>query len=200
MYIDADSLNRDQAFGLMSGVVVPRPIAWISTLSFADVANLAPFSCFTFVANDPPMLGVSIGRRQGRRKDTAANIAACGEFVVNVADASFVDAVHDSGIGHAPDVSEIALLGLRTAACTKVRPPRLADVPISMECRLCEVRPFGREGAEFFVGEVVGFHLRDHLLRDGKVATADLNPLCRIAGPNYAVLGRMTTLLSQGDE
>jgi flavin reductase (DIM6/NTAB) family NADH-FMN oxidoreductase RutF len=194
MFLEAGELSPEATYRLMSGIVVPRPIAWITSLSPSGVLNLAPFSCFTFLSNKPPMLGVSIGRKAGAYKDTGANIHALGEFVVNIADMSQLDAIHDSSAEHPPAVSEVELLGLRTLECQSVRVPRLADVPISMECKLDRVIPFGLTGTEFFVGEITAFHLRDGLMQDGKVDTRALNPVCRIGGPNYAALGEIVTL------
>ncbi|WP_295853837.1 flavin reductase family protein [uncultured Xylophilus sp.] len=194
MHIDARSLAPEATYRLLSGIVVPRPIAWITTLSPTGVVNLAPFSCFTFVSNKPPLLGVNIGRKAGQRKDTGANIHASGEFVVNIGDGSQMVAIHESSAEHAPDVSEAALLGLGTAPSSAIAVPRLADAPVAMECRLERVIPFGDTGAEFFVGEVLAYHLRDGLLQDGKVDTLALDPVCRIGGPNYATLGRIVTL------
>jgi flavin reductase (DIM6/NTAB) family NADH-FMN oxidoreductase RutF len=194
MFLAAGDLSPEATYRLMSGIVVPRPIAWITTLSPSGVVNLAPFSCFTFVSNKPPLLGVNIGRKAGQRKDTGANIHALGEFVVNIGDASQMVAIHESSAEHAPDVSEAELLGLGTLPSSTVRVPRLADAPVSMECRLERVIAFGETGAEFFVGEVTAFHLRDGLMRDGKVDTRALDPVCRIGGPNYATLGEIVTL------
>jgi len=194
MFIDAGALSPEATYRLMSGIVVPRPIAWITSVSESGVINLAPFSCFTFVSNKPPLLGVNVGRKAGRRKDTGANIHAMKEFVVNIGDASQMVAIHESSAEHAPDVSETELLGLRTLPCSTVRVPRLADAPVSMECRLERVIEFGKTGAEFIVGEVTMFHLRDGLVQDGKVDTKALDPVCRIGGPNYATLGEIVTL------
>lgn len=194
MEISADSLSPEATYRLLSGVVVPRPIAWITTLSPAGVVNLAPFSCFTFVSNKPPLLGINIGRKAGVRKDTGSNIHAMGEFVVNIGNAAQLEAIHLSSVEHPPEVSEVAELGLATLPASTIRTPRLADVPVSMECRLERVIEFGVTGAEFIVGEVLAFHLRDGLYRDGKVDTRELDPVCRIGGPNYASLGEIVTL------
>jgi flavin reductase (DIM6/NTAB) family NADH-FMN oxidoreductase RutF len=194
MFLTASDLSPEATYRLMSGIVVPRPIAWITTVSTHGVINLAPFSCFTFVSNAPPMIGVNIGRKAGMRKDTGTNIYALREFVVNIGDASQMVAIHESSAEHPSDVSETELLGLATLPSTTVRVPRLADAPVSMECRLERVIPFGNTGAEFFVGEVTAFHLREGLMADGKVDTRALNPVCRIGGPNYATLGEIVTL------
>ncbi|RYX89827.1 MAG: flavin reductase family protein [Comamonadaceae bacterium] len=195
MILDAGELDADSTYKLLSGIVVPRPIAWISTVSASGVVNLAPFSCYTFVANRPPMLGVSFGRKAGARKDTAANILdGGGEYVVNIGDQSQLEQIHQSSAEHPADVSEVDLLGLQTLPSTRVRAPRLADAPVSMECRLHQVVPFGELGSEFFVGEVLCFHIRDGLLRNGKIDTRELDPVCRLGGPKYAALGEIFTL------
>ena len=193
MHISALDLSPEQTYRLMSGIVVPRPIAWISSLNVDGGVNLAPFSCYTFVSNAPPMIGVNIGRKMGARKDTANNIMRHRHFVVNVADETFLDPIHMSAEEHPPEVSEAALLNLSLSPSEKIATPRIAETPISLECRLHSVTPYGNTGAEFFVGEVVMFHIRDGLVRDGKIDTVLLRPICRIGGPNYASLGPIVT-------
>lgn len=192
--IDAAALDADAAYRLLTGIVVPRPIAWITSLGEDRGLNLAPFSAFTMVANDPPMVGVNIGLRAGERKDTARNIAHSGEYVVNIPSWEFRHAVHESGRAWEPELDETEMLGLRTVPSDVVGPPRLADVPVSMECRLSKVVVFGRAGAEFTVGEVVRFHVRADLLVEGKIDTVELDPAARLAGPNYGRLGPVDTL------
>lgn len=194
MNIEPQTLTPEQTYRLLSGLVVPRPIAWITTLSSSGVVNLAPFSCFTFVSNKPPMLGVNIGRKAGRHKDTGAHIHRSGQFVVHIGNAGQLNAIHESSAEFPEDVSEAQVLGLDTVPSDTVAVPRLADAPVAMECRLSQVIPFGDTGAEFFVGEITRFHLREGLMRDGKVETLELDPVCRIGGPNYATLGRIVTL------
>lgn len=194
MDILAEGLGPEETYKLMTGIVVPRPIAWVTTLSPSGVVNLAPFSAFTFVSNKPPMIGINVGRKAGRPKDTAVNIHAAGEFVVNIADEDLVEPVHLSAIEHAPEVSEAELLGLELAPCSAVRTPRLAAAPISLECRLHRAIAFGDTGSEFMVGEILVFHIRDGLCVNGKIDTALLRPLCRIGGPNYARLGEIVSM------
>ena len=191
MDILASDIGPEATYKLLTGIVVPRPIAWVTTISAAGVVNLAPFSAFTFVSNKPPMVGVNVGRKAGVMKDTGNNILAGGEFVVNIADDTLVEPVHLSAIEYGPETSEADLLGLATAASIRVRPPRLEAAPISMECRLHRAIAFGDTGSQFIVGEVLLFHIRDGLLENGKIDTAKLRPLCRIAGPNYARLGEV---------
>jgi len=193
MHIDAHDLDAQRTYRLITGIVVPRPIAWVTSRSDDGVVNLAPFSAFTFVSNKPPMLGINIGRKAGARKDTGANIIATRDYVVHIADLPLLDALHESAVEHPPTVSEVELLGLHTTPSRHVEVPRITEAPIAMECRLYQEIPFGDTGAEFFVGEVLAFHVRDGLLHDGKIDSVALNPLCRLAGPVYGLLGETIT-------
>ena len=189
MIVQARELDAEQTYKLLTGVVVPRPVAWITTRSAAGVLNLAPFSAFTFVSTKPPLLGVNIGRKAGVRKDTAVNILSQGEFVVHIADGPLVEPLHASAVEHPPEVSEVELLQLQTSPSALVQVPRLQVAPVAMECRFHSVTPYGDTGAEFFVGEVLCWHLREGLLKQGKVDSFELDPLCRLGGPWYATLG-----------
>lgn len=191
MKIHADQLTKSTAYKLLTGVVVPRPIAWVSTRSAEGRSNVAPFSCFTFVSADPPMIGFNCGLRDGQRKDTAANIHATGEFVVNVVDEPLLDAMHRSAADFPSDVDEMELLELPSAESELITPLRVASSPISMECVLDRAVMFGRSGSEFFVGEIKLFHIREGLLQDGKVDSELLRPLARLAGPVYGKLGEI---------
>lgn len=182
----------------MTGVVVPRPIAWVTTVSGDGVANLAPFSCFTFVSNKPPMVGINVGRKAGEPKDTGHNVHERREFVVHIADETMIEAVHLSAVEHPAEVSEIDVLGLETVPADRVAVPRLRDAPIALECVLHRAIAFGATGAQFIVGEIVAFHVRDGLLDGTKIDTATLRPIARLAGPNYAGLGEITTMRPVG--
>jgi flavin reductase (DIM6/NTAB) family NADH-FMN oxidoreductase RutF len=194
MDLAAAGLSPQAVYKLITGIVVPRPIAWVTTKAPAGHVNLAPFSAFTFVSTKPPMVGISVGRKAGVVKDTSRNIHAAREFVVNIADETMIEDVHLSAVEHPPEVSEVELLGLPTAPSTMIATPRLAGVPISLECRLHQVIAFGDTGSEFMVGEIVMFHFREGLLQDGKVDTAQLRPICRLAGPRYARLGEIVAM------
>jgi flavin reductase (DIM6/NTAB) family NADH-FMN oxidoreductase RutF len=202
MQILASDLSPQQTYRLVTGIVVPRPIAWVCSRSPEGVLNVAPFSAFTFVSNKPPMLGINVGRKAGVRKDTGRNIHESGEYVVHIGDESLVEPIHESAVEHPPEVSEVELLGLAVTDSERIGVPRLVAPPIAMECRLHRAIEFGDTGAEFIVGEVLVFHVRDGLVRDGKIDSVELNPICRLAGPNYATLGRIITLrtLAQTDK
>jgi flavin reductase (DIM6/NTAB) family NADH-FMN oxidoreductase RutF len=194
MQLDPKELGAEIAYRLLIGIVVPRPIAWVSTLGVSGNVNLAPFSAFTFVAPKPPMLAISVGRKGGIYKDTARNILATEEFVVHIADQPLLEAVHASSVEHPADVSEAELLGLETRPSVLVKPPRIGAAPVAMECRLTHCIEFGETRSRLIVGEVVMIHARDGLVRNSKIETAELNPICRLGGPKYATLGEIVTL------
>ena len=194
MRIDPAYLDAETAYRLITGVVVPRPIAWVTSLSATGVLNLAPFSAFTFVSPKPPMLAISVGRKGGIYKDTAQNILNNEEYVVHIADSSLMTAVHESSTEHPPDVSEVEELRLSTLPGERIKVPRLAAAPVAMECRFRQCLEFGETRSRLIVGEVLVFHIRDGLLNNGKIETEALDPIARIGGPRYARLGEIVTL------
>ena len=194
MRIDPAYLDPETAYRLITGVVVPRPIAWVTSLSATGVLNLAPFSAFMFVSPKPPMLAISVGRKGNTYKDTAQNILNNEEYVVHIADSSLMTAVHESSTEHPPDVSEVEELRLSTLPGERIKVPRLAAAPIAMECRFRQCLEFGETHSRLIIGEVLVFHIRDGLLNNGKIETEALDPIARIAGPRYAKLGEITTL------
>jgi flavin reductase (DIM6/NTAB) family NADH-FMN oxidoreductase RutF len=190
-------LAGDATYKLLCGIVVPRPIAWVSTMSADGVSNLAPFSCFTFVSHTPPMLGISIGRRPAGLKDTARNIHETQAFVVHIGDETLLDPLHRSGGEFPPDVSEADLLGLELVPSRLVAPMRVARAPIAMECRLHKVIDFGNN--QFFAGEVQLFHIREDLVTGTRIDAASLRPVARLGGPNYSTLGEIIGMAPQSE-
>lgn len=192
--IEPRSLAPEEAYKLVIGTVVPRPIAWVSTLNGSGRVNLAPFSAFMFVSPKPPLMAISVGHKAGTYKDTGRNILLQEEFVIHIADMSLIEPLHLSSIEHPADVSEVDELDLATVASTLIKTPRLRDVPIAMECRFRQCLEFGHTKSRLMIGEVVMFHIRDDLLKDGKIDTKALNPICRLGGPRYAGLGEIITM------
>jgi flavin reductase (DIM6/NTAB) family NADH-FMN oxidoreductase RutF len=194
MRIAANDLETEASYKLITGIVVPRPIAWVTTLSPGGIVNLAPFSFFTCVSPKPPLLAISVGRSAGVYKDTARNILAGEEYVIHIADFPHLEALHLTSTEYPPEVSEVEAAGLATLPSDEVRVPRLRDVPVAMECRFHSCMEFGRTRNRLIVGEVVVFHFRDGLVKDGKVATGELDPIARLSGPTYARLGEVVTM------
>jgi len=196
--LDPHTLSAEQNYKLLIGAIVPRPIAWVTTVAANGGTNAAPFSAFTFLSSEPPMIGISIGLKDSGAghgqvdalKDSASNMLARQEFVVNIADLDSLDALHLSAGEFPAEVSEVEVLQIRTVPCVRVATPRIAEAPVAFECRLVQVIPFGKRSS-LYVGEVVNFHVRDDLLLDGKIATTALRPIARLGGPNYASLGEI---------
>lgn len=152
------------------------------------VVNLAPFSAYGMVGHNPPMLMLSIGTRDGAAKDTYRNIIDGGEFVVIVAGFSDAADVQASSQAFGSEESEARLLGLSLQPCAAIAVPRLAHVPAAMECRLRGCMAYADADNAIIIADIVRFHIRDDLLSNGKIETGVLDPLARIAGPNYAGL------------
>lgn len=189
--VDAADLSARKAFGLLKAAVVPRPVAWTSTISPGGIPNLAPFSFFTVVSSSPPMVLLSVEYQpDGRLKDSAANIEATREFVVNIAPAAMAEAVDLTSTEVDPVVDEFVLAGVTPAPCRRVRPPRIAESPISLECRLHTTVQPGSD--RLIIGEVVAFHLDTSVLDPaGRVDTALLDPVARTAA-DFARLQPLT--------
>lgn len=175
-------------YRFLTTAVAPRPIAWVTSVNQAGVVNAAPFSWFNSVCPDPPMVMIAIGNRpDGSPKDTVRNIRDTHEFVVNAVPRSLVQVMVDSSADYHPDVSEVDSLGLQTAPSRTVRPPRLADSPIHLECRLERVLPIGRGGNHSLVlGEVVHIAVDDAVLGEkGLVDPTKLTLVGRWGGADY---------------
>lgn len=176
-------------------IVAPRPIGWISTVDAAGRANLAPYSFFNGVTDEPPMVqfccnGLKVGRPEG--KDSVANIEATGEFCVNLVSYDMRDAMNLSSGGYAPEEDEFEIAGLEKAPCLEIRAPRVAAAPAALECRLHQVvaLPDRKNGQpnRMVIGEVVAVHIRDDVLTDGIYDLTKVRPLARCGYLDYAVV------------
>ena len=163
MHVDFSTLTAYQRYKLMASLIVPRPIALVTTLNADGVVNAAPFSMFNMLGEDPPILMISINKLQDHHlKDTAANILANREFVVQIADEAIAEQMHRCGETLPPHQSELALVGLTAAPSRLVRPPRIAEAPVAFECRLSE--KIETNSRHIFIGEVLCLHARDELI------------------------------------
>jgi flavin reductase (DIM6/NTAB) family NADH-FMN oxidoreductase RutF len=182
MQLDPSLQSKADNYKLLTNLVVPRPIAWVSTVNQQGVVNLAPFSFFNAVCADPLYVVVSIGRRDsGAPKDTALNIETSGEFVVNLVTEELLAAMNVSAADFPPDQSELPAAGLLATPSVRVRPPRLARAPTSLECRLFQALPLGAN--TLFIGEVVMFHVSDHLLGP-RLHIDHFAPIGRLGAPS----------------
>jgi flavin reductase (DIM6/NTAB) family NADH-FMN oxidoreductase RutF len=164
---------------LIFNTVVPRPIAWITTLSEEGVVNLAPFSFYNAVTTKPPIVIVSIGKRKdGSLKDTARNIRETKEFVINVVSEEFLEKMHESGKDFPPEVSEAEELGIELEPSALIKPPRVKGVPAALECRLKEIVEIGDTPMDLVIGEVVAINYREELLETQKGIVGRLGGKC----------------------
>jgi len=186
MQIDVSKTDVVAVYQMLVGLVTPRPIAWVTTLSQAGVVNLAPFSFFnTFGANPPVVVFSPTLKRDGGKKDTLINIEANGEFVINASTEKHADLINMSSKMLLPDESEVELTGLSTLQSNKVRPPRLAEVPFALECRVLQIIPVGNGAisANLVVGEIVMMHIDDAVLDPkGQPDPRKIRAIARLGG------------------
>jgi len=173
-------------YPLLDSVVVPRPIAWVSTTSPEGVDNLAPHSFFTIAGIDPPVVQfTSVGA-----KDSLRNALATGEFVVALCSEPLLEQVNRTGTDYPPDTSEYDAVGLTRESSRLVTPPRVAESPVNLECRLVGTRAFGDCTVVF--GQVVHVAVDEAVLRDGRPAVDLLRPLARLGADEWSTIGVVT--------
>jgi flavin reductase (DIM6/NTAB) family NADH-FMN oxidoreductase RutF len=189
MIFDPQAVTRGELYRFLISVVVPRPIAFVSTVNERGQFNVAPFSYFNAIASQPPLLGVSINLRSGEPKDTLRNIRAIGDFVINVVNEDLAHRMVEASGDWPEDVSEFELTKLTPVPSDRVKSPRVGESPIAMECRLYREIELG--DATFVVGEVVRAHVADDVLVEGRVDIARLKPVGRLGGDGYAKLGEV---------
>ena len=194
MQFDPQVIDSAAMYKLLIGSVVPRPIAWVSSVDAAGVRNLAPFSYFMAITHEPPTIAFSAGPRGAEigggvrgKKDTLHNVEVTREFVVNIVDDALAEAMNVTSGDYAAEVDEFAQAGLVAAPSVKVKPPRVAAAPVSMECRLAQVIPVGRLPHHLIVGEIVQMHVRDDVYdpATGRLDVHRLKPVGRLAGHLY---------------
>jgi flavin reductase (DIM6/NTAB) family NADH-FMN oxidoreductase RutF len=192
MEIDPHAIAPAALNRIITGTVVPRPIAWVSTIDKSGKQNLAPFSFFNAVCYNPPTLLFCPGVRATDmgRKDTYYNIQATKEFVINIVTEELAEAMNVTATELAPEVNEFEMAGLTAAPSTRVRPPRVAESPVNFECTLNQIVDIGdgNPGSGWVViGNVVHVHVADEvLLPDYKINIQALKPIGRLAGFKYA--------------
>lgn len=188
MKFDPSQMQSPDIYKVLSGVVIPRPIAWVSTLSPDGVPNVAPYSFFQPITPSPPHISFSAGSRDGVKKDTEVNIEASGEFVVNIVNSDIARRMAISALDFTPEQNEFEASGLSLGECDVVSAPRVAEAPASLECQMRQMIPIGDEryGATLIIGEVVRFHVRDDLALDNyRIDFANLDAVGRLAGDWY---------------
>jgi flavin reductase (DIM6/NTAB) family NADH-FMN oxidoreductase RutF len=192
MLLDLERTSDIDLYQLATHIVTPRPIAWVTTQNADGIVNLAPFSYFGLVCDEPILLVLSIGRRTdidgvSSQKDTARNLLEDGQAVVHVVEEDLFEPMVQSSASHPANVSEVDALGLATEPSMKVRPPRLARASVSLECVLDRHLEIGNEPNDFFILRAVAAHVADSVTSGGLPDPTKLRTLGKLGGPHYAV-------------
>lgn len=189
MIFDCSTLSAATLYPLLAGTIVPRPIAWVSTIDLSGRSNLAPFSFFQLVTDAPPTLMISVNRKaDGGVKDTSANISETKQLIVHLVSPSQLAVMNASAANFAPGVSEIDALQLPTTAATMVKPPRLTGSLVSFECELVSLTPYPADApsCDIILAKVLCLHIDDQLLGpDQRLKHDQIDWLSRLGGQWY---------------
>ena len=193
-----DPRNNENFYYALTSVIIPRPIAFISTVSESGNLNLAPFSFFNAIASNPPTVAISIARNTpSKPKDTLANIEATGEFVINIVVESIAEAMNSTAAEYPGDTDEFEIAGLTPAPSTIIKPPRVLESPVNLECRLNQIITIGQGETEsgLVLAEVIAMHLDDKVITDNRVDSRKLKAVGRLGGSEYSHTDGIFTLV-----
>lgn len=188
MIIDPSQIDPRNSYQLLIGSIVPRPIAWVSTIASDGTPNVAPFSFFMGVTANPPTLAISCGLRRGVKKDTLVNVEQSGELVVNLAVEELDEQMNATSAEFPPEVDEFKVARLTPVPSVKVRAPRVAESPINIECQLKQVIYVGHESSPsgLIIAEALLWHVRDDLLTpQNTIDVTKLHAIGRLSGSWY---------------
>lgn len=185
MVIHPESVTPNDMYRLLTACVIPRPIAWVTTVAEDGTINAAPFSFFNAVSSDPPIVMISVERRMGEPKDTARNIHNTREFVVNIVNEQLAEKMNITAGLYPRTTSEIELAGLSLLPGLKLRTPRIGESPISLECSVLQWTELGKGPTDLIFGEVLSFHIRDEVFAAGNINFKELKAIGRLAGNSY---------------
>ena len=192
MELNINESDYSFSYKLMTNLIMPRPIAWITTVDAAGVVNAAPFSFFNMLGAEPPILAVGIGHRPGTHipKDTALNIRSTGEFVVNLVSEELVEKMNECSVDFPNGMGEMEKVGLSCAPGRQIKPPRIAESPASFECRLVQHSVIGENLV--FIGQIVHLWIADDIYDAEKkhVRGEAFNPVGRMGAPATYVRSR----------
>jgi flavin reductase (DIM6/NTAB) family NADH-FMN oxidoreductase RutF len=196
--IDPAAQSERENYKLLIGSVVPRPIAFVTTLSQHGVLNGAPFSYFSIVSSNPPLLSVSVQRRNGEMKDTSRNAIETGELVIHIVDEANVEGINQTAATMPPNDSEVAFAGLTPINSEAVKVPGIAESKFRMECVLAHTFELGGTegipGCDLLIARVVRFWIAEEILQEGRIDAEKLAPVSRMAGDFYSNLGKVFTI------
>ena len=192
MKVDPRTLSPDATYVWQVATIVPRPIAWVSTLNENGSTNLAPFSFFSGICPDPPLCLICVSHKKQRpgedlaKKDTWRNIERTREYVIHVVNDALGPQMNTTSKEHPYGMDELAAVGLTRVPSERVAVPRVAEAPVAMECRLDRIVEVGRTGTAVIIGEILLWHIRDDLVVEGRIDAGRLDAIGRMAGSSYA--------------
>jgi flavin reductase (DIM6/NTAB) family NADH-FMN oxidoreductase RutF len=189
MQIEPEALPVRERYGVLISTILPRPIAWVSTISPEGALNLAPFSFFTGIAANPMSVCFApVNNRDGKQKDTLINARATRQFVVNLVNESNAEKMNQTSANYPYGVSEFEKAGLTALASVKVRPPRVKESPVQLECEVLQIVTIseGPLGGQLVIGKVVMIHCDDAVWNGGRIKHHDLRAIGRMEGAWYA--------------
>lgn len=192
--IDPLRNTERENYNLLIGSIIPRPIAFVTSLSEDGVLNGAPFSYFNIVSSNPPMISLAIQRSGGKQKDTARNSIKKQEFVVHIVDEDNVEMVNQTAASLPPNESEVEMAQFTLVNSTKISVPGVKQAKIRMECILEHSLQLGdkeQPGCDLLIGKVVQFHVANELYENGRIDAEGLAAVSRLAGANYAKIGEV---------
>lgn len=195
--IDPFFNTERENYKLLIGSIIPRPIAFVTSVTEDGTLNGAPFSYFNIVTANPPMISLAIQRLDGRRKDTARNILKSKEFVVHIVDDLNVEKVNKTAANLPSDQSEIEIAHLTPIKSTKISVPGIKEAKVRLECILEQSLELGGNdspGCDFIIGRAIQFHIDDAIYENGRINQVGLGAVSRLAGNDYAKIGEVFTL------
>jgi flavin reductase (DIM6/NTAB) family NADH-FMN oxidoreductase RutF len=198
MKFNPQDLEQTAIYKLLTGIVIPRPIGWISTISEDGINNLAPFSYFNAVGDDPPHVMFSTVHSNNSNKDTLNNVLATKQFVVNMVTEDLAEQMNRTSQPIPANESEFELAGLTPIASSLVLPPRVKECKITMECEMVhhyQLENSKTGGATIVIGKIVLFHIDESVLLDNyKINLETYKPIARLAGSNYSKIGEIFSI------
>ncbi|MED3552612.1 flavin reductase family protein [Cytobacillus praedii] len=192
--IDPDFMSERENYKFLIGSIIPRPIAFVTTMSKDGVLNGAPFSYFNIVSSNPPMISLSIQRSNGKMKDTARNILESKGFVIHIVDEQNVEKINQTAASLPPEQSEVEAADLTPVQSMRISVPGVKESKIRMECILEQSLELGgtdTPGCDMVIGRVVQFHIEDGIYDKGRIDSRGLAAISRLAGQSYAKIGEI---------
>ncbi len=197
--LDPMALSERDNYTFLTGTIIPRPIAIVTSISNEGIVNIAPFSYFTIVSANPPMIAVSVQRKHGRMKDTSQNILDSREFVVHITDENNIEDANRTAAELPPNISELEVSNFTLTESETIRVPGITNAKVRMECTLAKAIPLGGQVADeascdLIIGNVTRYHIDESIYENGRIDAKGLRPISRLAGHEYMKMGEQFVL------